>query len=197
MDGTASTLTLIGVAIKIADNLHKVFIRLKNSPTEIIALFDEVQSIRIVLSDIREKENVLSPWLDLSALAILLRRAQNDLEETNRYLSGFISQNAKEELAFNRLGWYRKRDTALKLHVKLESIRNNAVAILTCANLLAPSFQRLPQDRCLRTIVLPTCTLRSLFEISRLLSTRKGSPTTNFSTRSSNSSPPRLRGSWL
>jgi hypothetical protein len=150
MDGTASPLTLIGVAITITDNLYKIFMRLKNSPTEIIALVDEVQSIRVVLSDIREKENVLSPWLDLSALAILLRRAQKELEETQLYLSGFISHNSNEVLVFNRLGWYRKRDTALRLHAKLESIRNNAVAILTCANLLVTSFQRRLEGSCLQ-----------------------------------------------
>ena len=137
MDVCASALTLLGAAITVADHLHQMFVRLKGAPDDIIALFEEVQSIRIVLTDIREKEPVLAPWLDISALAILIRRAHRQLEESNRFLSRFISQNSREELVFSRLSWYLKREEAEKLHASLESIRNNAVAVLSCANLSA------------------------------------------------------------
>ena len=116
MDTTASILTLIGTTISIADNLHRVFSGLKNAPSETISLLKEVQSIRKMLADIREKENVLTPWLEASALSIVLHRAYPELDECNQLMVSFISQNSKEELVFNQFGWYLKKDAAEKLH---------------------------------------------------------------------------------
>lgn len=131
----ASFLTLVGAAIAIADRLHTIFKQVRNAPDEIIALLNEAQAIRIVLSDVRERESTIAPWLDLSALTILLHRAQRQLEQCNQFVERFVSLNAQEELVFNRLAWYLKKEESQRHLTELANVRNNAIAVLSCANL--------------------------------------------------------------
>jgi 16S rRNA G527 N7-methylase RsmG len=135
MDAGASAVTLVATALAVAKQLYMLCLKLKNAPQEIITLFEEVQNIRIILTDIQNKEQQLASWIDVDALSIIVRRAVTQLEEVQKFLAQFVQQNDRDELVFKRFDWYRKRDEAKKLSGGFRAIQMNAVAVLSCAQL--------------------------------------------------------------
>lgn len=135
MDSLASALAIAGAAVIVAKEIYAIYRKVKNAPREIIELLEETQNIRIILNDIQNKEKLLSPWIDISTIYVIVRRASKQLEESQRLLSKFIETNNDGELLFKRLDWWRKKDEVERHTAAFRNIQMNSLAVMSCAQL--------------------------------------------------------------
>lgn len=135
MDPLTGAITLAGAAITVAKRVHSLYSTLKNAPQDIMTLLDEVQTIRMILTDIQDKAKLLKPWIDISAVSALISRVSKQLEDSQRLLAEFVTHNDQDELIFKRLEWYRKKEEIKRLSEGFRSIQLNALAILGCTQL--------------------------------------------------------------
>lgn len=135
MDAGASAIALATAAIHIAKRVYALYSKVKNAPKEIIDLLEEVQNIRIILNDIRNKEKLLAPWVDISAVSMVLRRATRHLEDSQKLLAQFVTQNDEGDLIFKRFDWYRRKGEIKEHSDGFRNIQLNALGVLGCAQL--------------------------------------------------------------
>jgi len=135
MDFGVSVLTVVATAISAAAKLQEIFSRLQHAPDEIVALLYEVQTVRIVLLDIERKRESASVWLDLTALAAIVRRAGKVLDDVNDFVTKLAHLDAQEKLNFHRLRWYFAREEGQRYLRELQNLRDTAVALVACASL--------------------------------------------------------------
>lgn len=135
MDAVTGAIALATTAIHIAKRVYAVYSKVKNAPREIIDLLEEIQNIRIILNDIQKKEQILTPWVDVSAVFVVVRRASRQLEESQKLLAQFVTQNEQGDLIFKRFDWYRKKEEVKQHSDGFRNIQINALGVLGCAQL--------------------------------------------------------------
>jgi hypothetical protein len=124
----ASILALVSAAIAVSKAVKLLVQSISNAPDELLALFNEVEDLRVVLASIELslKANGGSE-INFESTAILptvLRRTSDKLQELQLLLAGFCPSATEGISTLRRLDWSRRgKDKAQKIQQELRSLK--------------------------------------------------------------------------
>lgn len=162
---TASLLTVTGLGVSVATNLEKLRHMIRDAPSTLSSLIDEIKDLRLVLTRteeaLREWEDILkpdsSPVSESDAMRVL-RRAEAMLQGLDQLVasclvkpedSGKQSKLGMSKLLYKKAGdsnialvrWARKQDRGKTIQMELQKIKHDLNALLgVYSSYVQPSF---------------------------------------------------------
>ena len=136
----ASIIAVIGAAERVRKTLTKIR-NIRNAPSEVLALVNEVSDLRIILGDLEGyiRQNTARPQLpeeQLHHMSILLQRAKDRLLELDRLVEYRLltPESRSDRIRVSRREWAQSKDTVKRFRQSLRDIRFNIVAQMVVVN---------------------------------------------------------------
>ena len=136
---TASVIAVVGAAEGVGKTLTKIK-NIRNAPSELFALINEVSDLRIILTDI---DSYLSqaitrtqPLDQLQHMTTLLQRAKDRLLQLDELIQYRLikTDSTLERIKVSRHKWATARDTIESYRQSLRDVRLNIIAQMTVLN---------------------------------------------------------------
>ncbi|KAL9116909.1 MAG: hypothetical protein Q9187_006561 [Circinaria calcarea] len=128
---TASIVAVIGAARVITKTLGKIK-NLRNAPNELLALFNEVSDLRIILEDLQHYilQNIERPQIlqeELQHISILVDRAKDKLLELDEFIQYRLvkPESISDQIKVSKRKWARAKDSIERFRQSLRDIRLN------------------------------------------------------------------------
>jgi hypothetical protein len=138
---TASIVSLLSFSGSCAKDLRKLIHTVRNAPTEILALTNELADLNVLLADLNNTSHAIerAPVRSqadrdfLIALAAHLAKADLKLSQLHTLACTFSTRTADGNLKFQRYKWLKNKSSAIKVQRELAEVRHS-LALLFSSN---------------------------------------------------------------
>ena len=146
---TASIVAVIGAAGGITKILGKIK-NLRNAPNELLALFNEVSDLQIILKDLQHYilQNIERPQIlqeELQHISILVGRAKDKLLELDELIQYRLvkPESISDQIKVSKREWARAKDSIERFRQSLRDIRLNIATHMVVVNSYVPIVNKI------------------------------------------------------
>jgi hypothetical protein len=130
---TASAVSLLSFSGSCAKDLRKLIHSVRNAPTEILALTNELADLNVLLADLNNTSQAIerAPVRSqadrdfLIALVAQLAKADSKITQLHSLASTFSTRTADGSIKFQRYAWLKGRSSAIKMQRELAEVRQS------------------------------------------------------------------------
>ena len=130
----ASVVTLLDTGAKSASHLRRLIHHFRHADDELIALSNEVNDLRVVLTEVEfaSQDTTFLPRTQLlAALSTQLSKAETKLVELEALVQSISQPLLSGALEANKIAWLSKKTTAKRLQVDLRDVRLKIFTLLS------------------------------------------------------------------
>jgi hypothetical protein len=136
---TASLVSLLSFSGSCAKDLRKLIHTVRNAPTEILALTNELADLNVLLADLNNTSQAIerAPVQSqadrefLIALAAQLAKADSKLMQLDSLASILSTRTSDGDAKFQRSIWLKKKSLAIRIQQELAEIRQSLGLLFT------------------------------------------------------------------
>jgi hypothetical protein len=136
---TASAASLLSFSGSCAKYLRKLIHTVRNAPTEILALTNELADLNVLLADVNNTSQAIerAPVRSqadsdfLNALSAQLAKAESKIEQLHALAYSLSTRTNDGDTKFQRYIWLKKKSSAIRIQQELAEIRQSLSLLFT------------------------------------------------------------------